>query len=128
MKHVYSFEKLEVWQDARKLVKEIYTMTNSFPNNEVYALTSQIRRAAISIVSNIAEGTSRSSLKEQLRFVEIAYGSLTEVYCQLIIANDLGYLKEDKHNEISEMLLMISNKLNGLKNSINKRIATNTNQ
>jgi len=78
------------------LVKEIYRVTESFPNSEKYGLSNQIQRAAVSVVSNIAEGVSRFSLKEQLRFIEIAYGSLTEVYCQLMIAMDLNYINKEK--------------------------------
>jgi len=90
MEHKYSFEKLEVWNDARKLVVEIYALTKRIPIDEKFGLCSQIKRA--SVVSNIVEGTSRTSDKEKIRFVEIAYGSLMEVYCQLYIAYDLEYL------------------------------------
>jgi len=96
MDFVYSFEKLDVWQEARLLVKEIYLLTESFPNTEKYGLSNQIQRASVSIVSNIAEGVSRFSPKEQIRFIEVAYGSLTEVYCQLIIAMDLSYINKEK--------------------------------
>ncbi len=96
MDFVYSFEKLDVWQEAHLLVKEIYRVTESFPNSEKYGLSNQIQRAAVSVVSNIAKGVSRFSLKEQLRFIEIAYGSLTEVYCQLMITMDLNYINKEK--------------------------------
>ena len=86
MEHKYSFEKLEVWNDARKLVVEIYALTKRMPIDEKFGLCSQIKRASVSVVSNIAEGTSRTSDKEKIQFVEIAYGSLMEVYCQLYIA------------------------------------------
>jgi len=79
--HTYSFEKLEVWQKASVYVSTIYKLTESFPVVEKFGLVSQLRRASISIVSNIAEGTSRSSLKDQVRFTEIAYGSAIETYC-----------------------------------------------
>ena len=122
MEYNYSFEKLEVWQEARKLVKEIYMVSDLFPASEKFGLTNQIRRASVSVVSNIAEGVSRFSPKEQIRFIEIAYGSLTEVYCQLIIGMDLDYLTSDKLELIKLRILKISNQLNSLKKSISKRL------
>lgn len=121
MEYNYSFEKLDVWQEARKLVKEIYMVSDLFPASEKFGLTNQIRRASVSVVSNIAEGVSRFSPKEQIRFIEIAYGSLTEVYCQLIIGMDLDYLTSDKLELIKLRILKISNQLNSLKKSISKR-------
>lgn len=121
MEYNYSFEKLDVWQEARKLVKEIYMVSDLFPASEKFGLTNQIRRASVSVVSNIAEGVSRFSPKEQIRFIEIAYGSLTEVYCQLIIGMDLDNLTSDKLELIKLRILKISNQLNSLKKSISKR-------
>jgi len=121
MDFVYSFEKLDVWQEARLLVKEIYLLTESFPNTEKYGLSNQIQRASVSIVSNIAEGVSRFSPKEQIRFIEVAYGSLTEVYCQLMIAMDLSYINKEKLESLKPSILKISNQLNALKKSISKR-------
>ena len=114
MDYQYSFEKLEVWQDARKFVSEIYLITKKFPSEEKYALTSQICRAAVSIVSNIAEGVSRKTSKEKLRFLEISYGSLMEVYCQLNIALDLKYTTTKQFEILKTTITMISNKLNAL--------------
>jgi len=121
MDFVYSFEKLDVWQEAHLLVKEIYRVTESFLNSEKYGLSNQIQRAAVSVVSNIAEGVSRFSPKEQIRFIEIAYGSLTEVYCQLMIAMDLNYINKEKLELLKTTILKISNQLNALKKSITKR-------
>lgn len=121
MDFVYSFEKLNVWQEARTLVKEIYILTELFPITEKYGLSNQIQRASVSVVSNIAEGVSRFSSKEQIRFIEVAYGSLTEVYCQLIIAMDLKYIDEAKLESLKPAILKISNQLNALKKSILKR-------
>ena len=90
--YVYSFEKLMVWQKSIKLAKQIYSITSNFPKEEIYGLTSQIRRAVISISSNIAEGYVKSSSKEQIRFSEIAYGSLMVVLNQVIIAREFGYV------------------------------------
>ena len=88
---VYSFEKLKVWQEAKKLVVDVYHLLDNFPKFEKYALCDQIRRAIVSVPSNIAEGSGRRSLKEQIHFLEISYGSLMETYNQLRIAIDLTY-------------------------------------
>ncbi|MCL2097495.1 MAG: four helix bundle protein [Bacteroidales bacterium] len=123
MVHIFAFERLDVWQKARSFVREIYNITtNFFPQQERYALAQQLQRAAISIVSNIAEGTSRSSLKEQCRFTEVAYGSLMEVYCQLIIAKDLNYINEEQLETVKQYISLISNQLNALRNSQLKRL------
>ena len=119
---IFNFEKLDVWQKSKELVSEIYVITKLFPNEEKYALSSQIQRSAISIASNIAEGSSRTSLKEQLRFTEIAYSSLLELYCQLLIAKDIGYLNELSVEPIQDKFRYISNKLGALRNSQQKRI------
>jgi four helix bundle protein len=84
--------ELRAWQEAMSLVKDIYTITASFPKEEIYALTSQMRRAAISIPSNIAEGAARTGDREFLQFLSISRGSLSELETQLMIAKELGYL------------------------------------
>jgi four helix bundle protein len=113
----YSFEKLEVWKESRMLVKLIYQHTNSFPIDEKFGLTSQLRRAAISVGSNIAEGAGRKTLKNQCQFYIMAYGSLMEVLNQLIISVDLGFLDESSLNaEIRPLINKISLKLYTLKN------------
>ena len=89
-----SFEKLEVWQKSRKLVRMIYQLVALFPANEKHALSDQLRRAVISVSSNLAEGSGRISYREKSHFCEIAYGSLMEVCCQLMLAVDLGFLEE----------------------------------
>ncbi len=118
MGYIYGFEKLDVWQDVRAFVKEIYTLTNGYPEKETYGVCSQMQRAVISIVSNIAEGTSRYSAKEQIRFIEIAYGSLMEVYCQLYISFDLGYISDIDFEKMKIEVNKISNKLNALRKSL----------
>lgn len=120
MVHQFSFEKLEVWQDSKDFSKLVYLYSSRFPTDEKFGLTSQIRRASISVVSNIAEGSSRSSLKDQVRFLEIAYGSLMETYAQLIMASELGYL--DDLDLFKEEVAKISNKINAFRNSLLKRI------
>jgi four helix bundle protein len=92
---MYSFEKLNTWIEARKLVKSIYAITEKFPAEEKFGLMLQIRRASISVVSNIAEGSARISPKDQAHFSQIAYSSLMEVLNQLIIANDLNFISNE---------------------------------
>ena len=118
----FSFENLEVWQTARKLVGEVYILVRKFPNEEKYALGDQIRRAVISVPSNIAEGSGRGSLKEKIHFIEIAYGSLMEVYCQLQLACDLCFIKEADFATIKPIITSISCMLVGLRASIRKRL------
>ena len=87
---------LDAWQVSIDLVKDVYCLTSSFPSHEVYALTSQIRRCAVSVPSNIAEGSARLTTKEFIHFLGIARGSLSELETQLIIARELGYLPTDQ--------------------------------
>ena len=111
----YSFENLDVWKVARRLVVQVYGIQAKFPPFEKYGLGDQIRRAVVSVPSNIAEGNSRISLKEQLHFIEIAYGSLMEVYCQLILACDLKYVKEPDITDAITLVNSIGKMLNGLR-------------
>ena len=120
--YLYSFEKLEVWQLARKLVGIIYKITDKFPADEKFGITNQLRRAAVSIASNIAEGSTRNSLKDQVRFIEIAYGSLMEVYTQLCIAVDLSYSLEEEIQNVNLLIKELSNKLNALSKSYKQQI------
>ena len=122
MEYKYSFEKLDVWSDARLFIVEIYKLTKTMPPDEKFGLSSQIQRASVSIASNIAEGTTRISDKEKIRFVEIAYGSLMEVYCQLCIAMDLSYITEKQLENQKITIDMIAKKLSGLKNAYQKRL------
>ena len=122
MEYKYSFEKLEVWNDARNLVKMIYLHTNNFPERERFGLSSQMQRAVVSIVSNIAEGVSRNSVKEKIRFVELAYGSLMELYCQLYVSVDLDYLTANTFTLIKAEIDKIANKANALKRNFIKQL------
>lgn len=113
---VYSFEKLKVWQEAKKLVVDVYHLLDSFPKIEKYALCDQIRRAIVSVPSNIAEGSGRKSLKEQIHFLEIAYGSLMETYNQLLIAVDLTYINEESVESIKPSIDAVAKMINALHN------------
>ena len=88
--------ELLVWQESMALVKDIYTLTSHFPKEELYSLTNQMRRAAVSIPSNIAEGAGRTGSKEFLQFLSIARGSLSELETQILISDSLGYCIQDK--------------------------------
>ena len=109
-------KKLDVWNKAIKLVTKIYKITESYPESEKFGLVSQIRRAAVSIPSNIAEGAARKGTKEFQQFLSIAQGSAAELETQLIISAELGFLKEDSSifdelEDISRMLLGLSRSL-----------------
>jgi len=115
--YTYAFEKLQVWHDARNLVKLVYTVTEQFPTTEKYGLTNQMRRAAVSVVSNISEGSGRTSPKDQAHFYQLAFSSLIELLNQFIIANDLGYISQNGIMAVRTEIEMISNKLNALRKS-----------
>ncbi len=111
---IKSFEDLQVWQEGHRLVLVIYEISADFPKNESFGLTSQIRRAAVSVTSNIAEGFNRKGTKDKLQFYYISIGSLNEVKSQLIIARDLQYINNKKYDNIEEMICLVSRLLNGL--------------
>ncbi len=104
MKENKSFTSLNVWICSRELVKQLYLLTKDFPKEELYSLTSQMRRAAISIPSNIAEGVARNHDKETIQFLHISKGSLYELETQLYLSYDIGYLKEQ---QLSAILIKI---------------------
>ena len=110
-----SYKKLDTYIKAKDLVKQIYALTKAFPDEEKYALTNQIRRAVISVPSNIAEGLSRSTIKEQCHFLDIAFGSLMEVDCQLEIACDLSYTTKEEYDNIYLEIKQLAKMLIGLK-------------
>ena len=118
----YSFETLKAWQEARKLVVSVYRLLDTFPKFENYALCDQIRRAIVSVPSNLAEGSSRVSLKEQIHFIEISYGSLMEAYNQLIIAVDLNYIDEQHLADLKPSIDSVARLLNGLRSSYSKKL------
>lgn len=117
MEDNYYFERLDVWQQARQLVVQVYKLLEKFPKEEKFALCDQLRRSVISIPSNIAEGSGRIAKKETIHFLEIAYGSLMEMYCQLQIAVDLNYITEADFMEIKPLIFKVSKLLSGLRRS-----------
>lgn len=113
------FTKYEVWKLAIEIAQLIYEISNDFPNEEKFGLISQIRRAAVSISSNIAEGASRSSDKEFNRFIEIAIGSLFEVRSQLFLSKEIKILNKQEFDRLEEKLSTLAKKLNSLRNKLN---------
>ena len=111
----FSFERLQVYQKAREYVKDVYVLTYKFPQSEKYCLSDQLKRAAVSIPSNIAEGSGRSSYKDKTHFVEIAYGSLMETLCQLQIATDLGFVSQEEFTELNKKIHVIAKLLSGMR-------------
>ena len=114
--HIYNFEKLQVWQDSKDLALNIYKISSEFPDYEKFGIRSQIRRASVSICSNLAEGSSNSSMKHQARYSNTAYSSAMEVLNQLIIATELGYIGKSDYSFLRKRIEKITNKINALRN------------
>ena len=114
----YSFEDLDAWKEARALVKLTYSVTSKFPNSEIYGITNQMRRAAISVSSNISEGAGRISRKDQAHFYQIAYSSLLELLNQFYTSYDLNYLSLDQLNSLQVDINKVSYKINQLIKSV----------
>lgn len=111
---IRSFTDLIAWQKAHRLVLKIYTITKSFPKEEIYSLVDQMRRCGISITSNIAEGFSRKSYKEKVQFYSMALGSSTELQNQLLVSRDVGYITNKEFQEIAEQSVEVNKLINGL--------------
>lgn len=114
---VKTYKDLLVWQQAHQVVLQLYRLTNQFPRTERYSLTDQVRRAAVSITSNIAEGFSRQSRKEKIQFYYISLGSLTEVDNQITIAKDLGYINQLEYDQLANQIKSVYMLLRRLVNS-----------
>ncbi len=119
MQKINSHKELKVYQESLLLVKDIYTITANFPKEEIYGLTSQMKRSAISIPSNIAEGSGRKGNAELIRFLYISLGSLSELETQLDIATMLNFTT--KNNEIENRIFFIKNMLSKLISSLNTK-------
>jgi len=118
---IKSFTNLVAWQEGHRLVLGIYQSTRNFPKEEMFGLTSQLRRAVVSVTSNIAEGFSRNGGKEKLQFYRMALGSLTEIQNQPLIAKDVEFLARDEFTKIANRTIIVSKLLNGLMKSIGNR-------
>jgi len=121
MMQQFSFEKLDVWKNAIKLSVDIYKLTENFPKSEFYVLSTQLRRASISISSNIAEGNYRNTIRDKSHFITMAYSSLMEVLNQLIISKELKYIEEEELDVFREHISLIANQLNKLKSYHNSK-------
>jgi four helix bundle protein len=120
---VQSHKDLEVWQKAMGFVTTVYAITKQFPKEELYGLTSQIRRSAVSIPSNIAEGRSKRSTREFIRFVNIACGSAAELETQLMISHNLNYIASTELAPLINELSSIARMLNGLYSGLEKKLS-----
>jgi len=112
MRKITTFKDLKLWQKAHELVLQVYKITEKFPKSEMYGLSSQIRRAIVSVVSNIVEGFERKTSKDSLHFYNIADGSLEEVKYQLLLTRDLGYLDKETYKKIISLTEEVSKMLN----------------
>ena len=118
----YSFQKLTVWQESKKLVVDVYHLLENFPDFEKYVLCDQIRRAIVSVPSNIAEGSGRQSVKEKIHFIEIAFGSMTEVFCELQTACDLNYIKEAQLDALRPQFAEVAKMMSGLRKTFESKV------
>lgn len=114
MEKIHSFTDLNTWKKGHEMVIKIYDLTKGFPQEEMFGLTNQLRRASVSVTSNIAEGFSRTSYKEKAQFYATALGSLTEIQNQILIAKDVGYMSKNSFEELAETSVTTSKLLNGL--------------
>jgi four helix bundle protein len=115
MEKKYEYKNLDVYKESKNLVKMVYGLIEKFPKVETYALCDQLRRSVISVPSNIAEGSGRTSAKDQAHFFEMAFGSLMEVSCQMDIACDLGYINQTELLKVEEQVSRIAAMLSGLR-------------
>ena len=117
---VFRFEKLDVWRKAVDLAGSVYRITRNFPDNERYGLVSQMRRAAVSVSSNIAEGSGRSTNRDFARFIEIAYGSVMEIVSQLHIAQNQSFLQEQEAHDLYSQADEVARMLSGLRSHLQR--------
>ena len=117
---MFSFQKMKIYQLAKELAIYSYQLTEKYPQNERYAIMNQINRAAVSVPSNIAEGTSRRSNKEKLNFINISYGSLMELVCQMEISYELKYITKEENDTIIQKTKNLSVKMSNYKNYLEK--------
>jgi four helix bundle protein len=116
-----NYKDLQVWQKAYQLCLEIYKTTGEFPKHELYGITAQIRRAAVSIPSNIAEGYGRKTTKEYIQFLYVAYGSICELETQVLLSGDLGYLAPGESEKLQDHIGEVERMLKALINSLERR-------
>lgn len=119
---VQSYRDLEVWKKAVALIKSCYALSEQLPKTETYGIASQLRRSVVSVAANIAEGRSRNSTREFLRFLDIAYGSLAETETHLIVTHELGYFTAESVEIVLAQCAEIGRMLNGLMNTLRQKL------
>jgi len=124
MEKTHSFKDLIVWQKAHQLVIAIYKATKLFPKEEIFSLTNQVRRAAVSIPANICEGYKKKTIPNQLNFINIAEGSLEEVKYYIILSKDLQYIDESVYEQLTNSAEEVGRLINGYEKAISKRLTT----
>lgn len=112
----FSYKNLEAYKESKTLVKMVYELLRGFPREETYALCDQLRRAVMSVPSNLAEGSGRTSAKDQAHFIEMAFGSLMEVDCQIEIAQELGYISKEAQEQVEKQVKQVAALLSGMRN------------
>ncbi len=125
MANDFFYKKVEAYKKAKEFTKQVYYLLRKFPAYEQYALSDQLRRAVISIPSNIAEGMGRMAIKERIHFLEISYASLTEVTCQMDIAESLGYITQEDLTQIENSATEIGRIMSGLRKSLTDKLDNN---
>ena len=123
----FFYKKLDAYQIAKELTLYVYSLLKKYPPQEEYGICNQLRRASVSIPSNIAEGMGRMAIKEKIHFLEIAYGSLMETMCQLDISQSLGYISEEELRTAEEISTRLSKVMSGLRNALNEKNIPNIN-
>jgi four helix bundle protein len=119
---IKSFTDLNAWKEGHKLVLSVYSLTKKFPKEEVFALSNQMRRCAVSVTSNIAEGFSRQTAKEKVQFYSIAQGSVTELQNQLIISRDVSFILQEEFSHVAALSVDVHKLISGLMKSAENRI------
>lgn len=122
MEEVFSYRKLIAYKKAKEVVKTTYKLIKKFPSDERYAMCDQLRRASVSITSNIAEGINRYSSRDKAHFIEMSYGSLMEVSSQFEIAEDLGYIKTEDRLTMDTLITEVARLLSGLQKSYKNKL------
>ena len=121
----FFYKKLDAYKIAKEFTIYVYSLIKKFPATEQYAICDQLRRASVSVPSNIAEGMGRMAIKERIHFLEIAYASMVEVLCQLDISESLGYITNDELNSAEEISNRLGRVMSGLRKSLSNKINTN---
>lgn len=120
----FFYKKLEAYKKAKEFTIRVYQLQRKFPSYEQFAICDQLRRAAVSVPSNIAEGMGRMAIKERLHFLEISYASIMEVLCQLDISQSIGYISEEELTETESIAIELTRIMSGLRRSLTEKLPT----